>query len=650
MEAGQHLRDAAKSGNVAVLKELLNREPDNIDSQSTEGKSALHVAAENGKTEAVKLLIEHRANVNLRDTKGRPPLTLAAASGCTSVAEILLQNDAEVEPQDARGRSLLSFVVYLALNTGGTVPALPMVRLLLKYGANPRHEDKKRTTVLTVMDKVMAKLKVQWKYAQPLLVELASWNFVYRRAIVCCDGTWNDRETEQPFTNVTKLISCIASEANSRDARYEQIPYYIDGIGTGTTWMGSRTAAVSGEGITRKIREGYRHLCSTYRFEGDQIVLIGFSRGAYTIHCLAKFVSEVGLLGQAVVNKELPTIFEQWCQGQSAVAGGDSDLAKRCDELSRNGKLRRDVKIEVLAAWDMVKSLKTSLLSWNEPFPFVDGRLPPNVKKAYHALALDERRKHFQPVILSSNKKDQLKQCWFLGSHSDIGGGGDNGGLANVSLCWMISQISDAVEFSEEAIWDTTEDGSVLDIEAGEGIPDTNGNNSLGLLKIVNLTKSDSFTFFWRAFGSVLRQPGSRQGHTDGFKTYEKMHFSVQALPAIASAARTPSKSLALENFTYDNQGPRWIPKLKDGKTSTIREDMVCIYESNMLHRWMDRDLELAELFRRGEKASSQFLPPPDMDSMGWGRQASALNAEYQATDKTGQEGEEPDSDASEAA
>lgn len=239
MDAGQHLRDAAKSGNVAVLKEILDREPDNIDSQCKEGKSALHIAAENGKTDAVKLLIKHRANVNLRDTKGRPPLALAAASGRTRVAEILLQNKAEVEPQDARGRSLLSYVVYLALNTGVTVPALPMVRLLLKYGANPRHEDKKRTTVLTIMDKLMAKHRVQWKYAQPLLVELASWNFVYRRAIVCCDGTWNDRETEQPFTNVTKLISCIASEATCREARYEQIPYYIDGIGTGTTWLGS---------------------------------------------------------------------------------------------------------------------------------------------------------------------------------------------------------------------------------------------------------------------------------------------------------------------------------------------------------------------------------------------------------------------------
>ncbi|EEU35638.1 uncharacterized protein NECHADRAFT_28746, partial [Fusarium vanettenii 77-13-4] len=142
------LRDAAKSGNVAVLKEFLNREPGNIDSQSNEGKSALHIAAENGEIEAAKLLIEHGANVNIRDAQGRPPLALAATSGRTRVAEMLLQNKAEVEPQDARGRSLLSNVVYLALNTGVTVPALPMVRLLLKYGANPRHEDKERTTVL----------------------------------------------------------------------------------------------------------------------------------------------------------------------------------------------------------------------------------------------------------------------------------------------------------------------------------------------------------------------------------------------------------------------------------------------------------------------------------------------------------------------
>jgi hypothetical protein len=40
-----------------------------------------------------------------------------------------------------------------------------------------------------------------------------------------------------------------------------------------------------------------------------------------------------------------------------------------------------------------------------------------------------------------------LKQCWFLGSHSEVGGGNKKLGLANISLAWMLAQLKDLVYF-----------------------------------------------------------------------------------------------------------------------------------------------------------------------------------------------------------
>ncbi len=85
--------------------------------------------------------------------------------------------------------------------------------------------------------------------------ETARKFIVYRTIIICFDGTWNDREIDQPFTNVTRLQGHLANkyphtEKNWRGSRHEQILYYIDGIGTGTTWLGSLREGVQAAGMT----------------------------------------------------------------------------------------------------------------------------------------------------------------------------------------------------------------------------------------------------------------------------------------------------------------------------------------------------------------------------------------------------------------
>ena len=72
---------------------------------------------------------------------------------------------------------------------------------------------------------------------------------------------------------------------------------------------------------------------------------------------------------------------------------------------------------------------------------FHDTQLSTHVKNAFQALAIDEFRQAFLPCIWKINTDDtiqRVEQKWFVGAHSDIGGGyGDNDDLADITLKWM---------------------------------------------------------------------------------------------------------------------------------------------------------------------------------------------------------------------
>ena len=75
-------------------------------------------------------------------------------------------------------------------------------------------------------------------------------SLVHRRIIICLDGTWNDKEAVQPFTNVVRLQALLAAKVHRNGTtRYEQISYYIDGIGTNTTWFGRKWDGAFGTGM-----------------------------------------------------------------------------------------------------------------------------------------------------------------------------------------------------------------------------------------------------------------------------------------------------------------------------------------------------------------------------------------------------------------
>jgi hypothetical protein len=85
---------------------------------------------------------------------------------------------------------------------------------------------------------------------------------------------------------------------------------------------------------------------------------------------------------------------------------------------------------------------------------FENNELSTRVKYVFHALSLDESRIPFQTTLFflpkgyqNEDKKHdkewdtELKQVWFSGAHSDIGGGMQDSRLSNITLGWLISEL-----------------------------------------------------------------------------------------------------------------------------------------------------------------------------------------------------------------
>jgi hypothetical protein len=67
------------------------------------------------------------------------------------------------------------------------------------------------------------------------------------------------------------------------------------------------------------------------------------------------------------------------------------------------------------------------------------------VQQACHALALDDERHSFHPLLWDETGDGQrIEQVWFAGAHSNVGGGYPKQGMSLVALDWMMARAEDA--------------------------------------------------------------------------------------------------------------------------------------------------------------------------------------------------------------
>ena len=273
-----------------------------------------------------------------------------------------------------------------------------------------------------------------------------------RNLIVCCDGTWNDpnnRDGDTPApTNVRKLFDAV--DLDGEDP--VQLTRYQSGVGTGGIF--DRVAGgLVGFGLSEDIRDCYQWLADKYQ-KGDRIFLFGFSRGAYTARSLGGLIGKFGLIDfkkhKGESRSEL--VRKLYCEGYKGQQAC-KDLHFHADSTS----------IHFIGVWDTVGALGVpddkvilDLLDNASFYRFHDTKIGTHVRYARHAVALDEKRSSFTPTLWDKAPAGvDLKQLWFPGVHSDVGGGYKETGLSDGALKWMVDEASGAeggIRFREAMI------------------------------------------------------------------------------------------------------------------------------------------------------------------------------------------------------
>lgn len=261
--------------------------------------------------------------------------------------------------------------------------------------------------------------------------------------VVCCDGTWNtpdDMDGGLPSpTNVCKIYNALdVAEQPDRE-----LIYYHSGVGTEGGLLNKVSGGGLGVGLTRNVKSAYKWLAVNYR-EGDRIWIFGFSRGAFTARCIAGMVTRYGLLN--LRDRDIPakTAWERVDAVYEKYRAGDKTHLPAVAYCNNNGV----TQVHFLGVWDTVGSLGIpddvaflNLLDNPGHYEFHDTDLNDDVLNARHALALDEMRQSFIPTLWTNIEgRPHVKQVWFSGVHSDVGGGYSQTGLSDSALKWMMDE------------------------------------------------------------------------------------------------------------------------------------------------------------------------------------------------------------------
>ncbi|MDF7777254.1 DUF2235 domain-containing protein [Sphingomonas sp. AOB5] len=280
-----------------------------------------------------------------------------------------------------------------------------------------------------------------------------------KRIAFCFDGTWNKIDGDHP-TNVARVAQSIS---RYDDKGVPQIIYYDEGVGTTTTsrWTGG----ILGHGLRENIIEAYHFLVLNYE-PGDQIYVFGFSRGAYTARSFVGLLRNCGIISRRSLDHIRDAVEHYANRAKEASPNSEASRQfrfKHCPKLCLPGDLAwrkrtypkastdlTELRIAYLGVWDTVGALGVPqhlrLLSrlFNRKFAFHDTTLSGVVERARHAVAVDEKRKTFEPALWSNldelngdAKKPRYEQFFFPGVHGAVGGGGPLRGLSDSALEWI---------------------------------------------------------------------------------------------------------------------------------------------------------------------------------------------------------------------
>ena len=325
-----------------------------------------------------------------------------------------------------------------------------------------------------------------------------------RQLVVCCDGTNNTLTGGVKDTNVVQLFELLQRHRAAHPESAEQLLYYDPGVGSpvglppsgpsaAVSGLASRVGALAlGRGIYDNIGQAYLQLCREYGRQEppgaaattDEIYLFGFSRGAFQVRAVAGMVNLFGLI-RPEHEPLLPTLLRVYFAGRGATASAGEvgpELVTRALEGMRvaldrqpsvtiSGASGRGVDTARLTRGDVAEQIRTTCTApigaqarvhfvgvWDTVESVglpgfrkritssrsIEGKRMTHVR---HALALDEHRRQFLPRYYAGpvSEGQTLRQLWFRGVHTDIGGSRPfrESRMSSETLRWMIDEAID---------------------------------------------------------------------------------------------------------------------------------------------------------------------------------------------------------------
>jgi len=109
--AGGDIMSKAKVGDVAGIKQSLDRGTSIETKYDRSGQTVLIVAARNNRVSAVRYLCEQGANVNAQDIYGSTALHQATFYSFEKVVSVLLEYNADKEIKDNKGLTALDYAI-----------------------------------------------------------------------------------------------------------------------------------------------------------------------------------------------------------------------------------------------------------------------------------------------------------------------------------------------------------------------------------------------------------------------------------------------------------------------------------------------------------------------------------------------------------
>jgi uncharacterized protein (DUF2235 family) len=256
-----------------------------------------------------------------------------------------------------------------------------------------------------------------------------------KRIVICFDGTWSKPADEalaadqRVETNVCRFYESV----RDRDKNgIQQVKWYDEGVGT--KWYDRYIGGAIGAGLEINIIQGYDYLANHCE-DGDEVYVLGFSRGAYTARSLVGMIRNCGLIYPKHLALRVAMAYGIY---RTRDDGADSMTAK----LFRQA-FSRAIKIKFMGVWDTVGALGIPLDVLSDAkmkfYEFHDTKLCSLVENACQAIAIDEHRRDYDVCLWNPDTAPAqvLEQRWFMGAHCDVGGGYEDRRLSDLTLRWM---------------------------------------------------------------------------------------------------------------------------------------------------------------------------------------------------------------------